>query len=164
MRSASKGIISNRRGYGNAQSCRADQLPIRIHLAKVRLKLRTRVPPLSGRGTGQKVRLRPESFADHYSQTRQFYISQTPPEQRHIASASPASDDLSKEATARGFVGRRVPAASLLATISPHCHSFKTSALPMTWMKVFLPCRVKTVCPPSSRNSASCVSGGPSRP
>ncbi|MGM4910540.1 catalase [Rhizobium sp. 768_B6_N1_8] len=36
---------------------------------------------------GQKVRLRPESFADHYSQARQFFISQTPPEQRHIAAA-----------------------------------------------------------------------------
>ena len=36
---------------------------------------------------GQKVRLRPESFADHYSQARQFYISQTPAEQRHIAAA-----------------------------------------------------------------------------
>ena len=36
---------------------------------------------------GQKVRLRPESFADHYSQARQFFISQTPPEQRHIVMA-----------------------------------------------------------------------------
>ncbi|NZD63003.1 catalase [Rhizobium sp. WYCCWR 11290] len=36
---------------------------------------------------GPKVRLRPESFADHYSQARQFYISQTPPEQRHITAA-----------------------------------------------------------------------------
>ncbi|MGO7591523.1 catalase [Rhizobium leguminosarum] len=36
---------------------------------------------------GPKVRLRPESFADHYSQARLFYISQTPPEQRHIAAA-----------------------------------------------------------------------------
>ncbi|MEI1247880.1 catalase [Rhizobium aouanii] len=36
---------------------------------------------------GAKVRLRPESFADHYSQARQFYVSQTPPEQRHIAAA-----------------------------------------------------------------------------
>lgn len=36
---------------------------------------------------GPKARLRPESFADHYSQARQFYISQTPPEQRHIGSA-----------------------------------------------------------------------------
>lgn len=36
---------------------------------------------------GQKVRLRPESFADHYSQARQFFISQTVPEQQHIAMA-----------------------------------------------------------------------------
>jgi catalase len=36
---------------------------------------------------GAKARLRPESFADHYSQARQFYISQTGAEQRHIASA-----------------------------------------------------------------------------
>ncbi len=36
---------------------------------------------------GTKARLRPESFADHYSQARQFYISQTVAEQRHIASA-----------------------------------------------------------------------------
>ena len=37
--------------------------------------------------TGAKRRLRPESFADHYSQARQFYISQTEVEQRHIADA-----------------------------------------------------------------------------
>jgi catalase len=37
--------------------------------------------------TGTKVRLRPESFADHYSQARQFYISQTKVEQSHIAAA-----------------------------------------------------------------------------
>ncbi|MGN8119356.1 catalase [Labrys sp. 22185] len=34
-----------------------------------------------------KVRLRAESFADHYSQARQFYISQAAPEQEHIAMA-----------------------------------------------------------------------------
>jgi catalase len=37
--------------------------------------------------TGQKLRLRPESFADHYSQARQFYRSMTAPEQRHIQNA-----------------------------------------------------------------------------
>jgi catalase len=37
--------------------------------------------------TGPKLRLRPESFADHYSQARQFYISQTEIEQKHIADA-----------------------------------------------------------------------------
>jgi catalase len=36
---------------------------------------------------GQKLRVRPQTFADHYSQARQFYISQTPTEQKHIAAA-----------------------------------------------------------------------------
>jgi catalase len=36
---------------------------------------------------GDKGRIRAESFADHYSQARQFYISQTGYEQAHIASA-----------------------------------------------------------------------------
>ncbi|MBA2483503.1 MAG: catalase, partial [Nitrosomonas sp.] len=36
---------------------------------------------------GPKVRMRAESFSDHYSQARQFYISQTKTEQNHIISA-----------------------------------------------------------------------------
>lgn len=36
---------------------------------------------------GAKRRLRAESFADHYSQARQFFISQTMGEQHHIANA-----------------------------------------------------------------------------
>ena len=36
---------------------------------------------------GPKVRARSETFADHYSQARQFYISQTEIEQQHIANA-----------------------------------------------------------------------------
>ena len=36
---------------------------------------------------GSKRRLRAESFADHYSQARQFFISQTRGEQHHIAAA-----------------------------------------------------------------------------
>lgn len=36
---------------------------------------------------GPKQRIRAESFADHYSQARQFYISQTPVERAHIAAA-----------------------------------------------------------------------------
>jgi catalase len=36
---------------------------------------------------GRKVRERSERFADHYSQARQFYISQTKVEQGHIADA-----------------------------------------------------------------------------
>ena len=37
--------------------------------------------------TGGKGRIRAERFADHYSQARQFYLSQTAYEQAHIASA-----------------------------------------------------------------------------
>lgn len=40
-----------------------------------------------GQEAGPKARLRPESFADHYSQARQFYKSQAPVEQNHIAMA-----------------------------------------------------------------------------
>ena len=36
---------------------------------------------------GNPVRLRSETFADHYSQARLFYRSQTKPEQKHIAQA-----------------------------------------------------------------------------
>jgi catalase len=36
---------------------------------------------------GSKVRLRPESFADHYSQARQFFVSQTSVERKHIGDA-----------------------------------------------------------------------------
>jgi catalase len=37
--------------------------------------------------TGEKIRKRSETFADHYSQARLFYRSMTEPEQNHIASA-----------------------------------------------------------------------------
>jgi catalase len=36
---------------------------------------------------GRKVRVRSETFADHYSQARQFYVSQTEVEQAHMAAA-----------------------------------------------------------------------------
>jgi catalase len=36
---------------------------------------------------GPKLRIRSASFADHYSQARQFYISQTETEQQHLAAA-----------------------------------------------------------------------------
>jgi len=36
---------------------------------------------------GEQLRVRPESFADHYSHARLFYLSQTEPEQNHIVSA-----------------------------------------------------------------------------
>ncbi|MDP1598509.1 catalase [Phenylobacterium sp.] len=36
---------------------------------------------------GEQLRVRPESFADHYTQARMFLASQTAPEQNHIVSA-----------------------------------------------------------------------------
>ena len=41
----------------------------------------------AGNTPEEKVRVRPESFSDHFSQARMFYSSQTPIEQAHIASA-----------------------------------------------------------------------------
>jgi catalase len=52
----------------------------------------------AGEEAGGKVRLRPESFADHYSQARLFYRSQDPTEQSHIAMA--LAFELSKVETA----------------------------------------------------------------
>ncbi|WP_232493279.1 catalase [Novosphingobium kaempferiae] len=37
--------------------------------------------------TGRKAQVRAATFADHYSQARQFFISQTPIEQKHIGDA-----------------------------------------------------------------------------
>ena len=37
--------------------------------------------------SGEKQRVRSETFADHYSQARQFYVSQTDVEQQHITDA-----------------------------------------------------------------------------
>ena len=48
----------------------------------------TSVPGRSARDEqGEKSRVRPELFADHYSQARQFWKSQTPNEQSHLVSA-----------------------------------------------------------------------------
>ncbi|MEF3365374.1 catalase [Methylocystis sp. 9N] len=44
-------------------------------------------PTFAAEVSETKVRLRPESFADHYSQARLFFLSQTPVEQKHIRDA-----------------------------------------------------------------------------
>lgn len=44
-------------------------------------------PDGQGDQSGSKRRLRPESFADHYNQAQQFFISQNEAEQRHIIDA-----------------------------------------------------------------------------
>jgi catalase len=41
----------------------------------------------AAREEGEQLRVRPETFADHYTQARMFFLSQTEPEQNHIVSA-----------------------------------------------------------------------------
>jgi catalase len=69
---------------------------------------------------GVKRRLRPESFADHYSQARQFYVSQTAVERRHIAEAF--TFELSKcereEIRARMVAGLRNVDEELAVTVA----------------------------------------------
>ncbi len=85
-----------------------------------------------GSDGGGKLRVRPASFADHYTQARLFFVSQTPPEQDHIVNAlvfelskveTPAIrermianlrnvDDAMAKRVAAGIGLSRVPAAS----------------------------------------------------
>jgi len=69
---------------------------------------------------GPKRRLRAESFADHYSQARQFYLSQTDIEQLHIADAF--TFELSKcdktEIRTRMVAGLRNVHEELAATVA----------------------------------------------
>jgi catalase len=69
---------------------------------------------------GRKRRLRADSFADHYSQARQFYLSQTDIEQAHIADAF--TFELSKcdkpEIRARMVAGLRNVHEELAATVA----------------------------------------------
>ena len=51
------------------------------------LGFRTFAASTSTNEHGDKLRIRPESFADHYSQARLFFRSMSEPEQRHIISA-----------------------------------------------------------------------------
>ena len=65
----------------------------RINYEPNRFGVGPREDPLAGyvsyKGTveGHRQRIRPESFGDHYSQARQFYLSQTSIERDHIAEA-----------------------------------------------------------------------------
>ncbi|MCB9946682.1 MAG: catalase [Rhodospirillaceae bacterium] len=91
----------------NAPKCPFHTLQQDGHMAFVNPKGRANYEPNSWGGTaggpreaatggftsyaedlaGPKLRARPETFADHYSQARQFYLSQTEVEQAHIAAA-----------------------------------------------------------------------------
>ncbi len=77
---------------------------------------------------GPKTRQRPESFADHYSQARQFWRSMTPPEQGHIVSAF--TFELSKVVT----VAIRTRVLGHLDLVEPELGERVAAALNMTGM------------------------------
>jgi catalase len=102
----------------NAPKCPMHTLQQDGHMASVNPKTRVNYEPNSWGGElggprespdrgfesypsveeGAKFRVRSETFADHYSQARQFYISQTKVEQEHIAASF--TFELSKVETA----------------------------------------------------------------
>jgi catalase len=75
--------------------------------------------------TGEKIRKRSETFADHYSQARLFYRSMTGPEQNHIASA------LAFELAKVEIVGIRQRMLGHLAHIDPGLQETVADALGM---------------------------------
>ena len=78
------------------------------------------------RDAGDKLRVRAESFADHFSQARQFFISQTKWEQNHIVAA--ITFELSKVETK----AVRVRVLSQLANIEKSLASRVAAGLGMT--------------------------------
>ena len=76
------------RPYGDAQSRRPGQLSTELVWRRATRVARSAVLLRLRRWrTAPKQRIRSQSFADHYSQARQFFISQTPGEQHHMAAA-----------------------------------------------------------------------------
>ncbi len=71
--------------------------------------------------SGEKLRVRPESFADYYNQAHLFYKNQTPIEQQHIQSA--LAFELSKVST-----------HIIQARIISHLLNIDISHLPNKWL------------------------------
>lgn len=78
-----------RRAHGHAQPQGAGQLRAQLLVAARRWPARDPAGYTSypEEESGPKLRQRSETFADHYSQARQFFISQTPVEQTHMRDA-----------------------------------------------------------------------------
>jgi len=94
--------------------------------------------------SGDKVRERSKTFADHYSQARMFWRSMTPPEQRHIVSAF--AFELSKVET----IAIRTRMLGHLQVIEPALHDRVATALGMPEMAdAIKPAVVPRELPPS---------------
>jgi catalase len=99
------------------------------------------------RNEGPKRRIRAETFADHYSQARQFYLSQTAVEQSHIADA--ITFELSKVETPE----IRTRLLSHLLNIHPDLASDVAQGLGMELPAAAEPARTPIDLPPSDKLS-----------
>jgi len=70
-----------------AQKGRVAYSPSSLEIDSPRADATAGLPSFAEPLEGDKLRTRSESFADHFSQARQFFHSQTEPEQNHIISA-----------------------------------------------------------------------------
>ena len=113
----------------------------------------------SDRHRGRKVRVRSETFADHYSQARQFYISQTAVEQTHIAAA--LTFELSKVETVairERMVSHLLNIDEGLAEGSPMASASRTCR-----RRPMPPCRRGPICRPRRRSASSTTAPTASR-
>ena len=69
------------------QKGRVNYSPSSLQTDSPRQDPASRADEFRGALEGDKLRVRAASFADHFSQARQFFYSQTEPEQNHIVSA-----------------------------------------------------------------------------
>ncbi|MCA9641024.1 MAG: catalase [Myxococcales bacterium] len=99
---------------------------------------------VTSRDEGARGRLRPDSFADHYSQARQFFFSQSEIERAHIASA--LVFELSKVETQH--VRDRM--VSLLRNVDEGLAKRVADGLGFSKLPAAAPCKVKPVDHPAS--------------
>ena len=94
---------------------------------------------------GNKMRHRSETFADHFSQARQFFISQTEPEQNHIVAA--ITFELSKVETPSVRTAVLGQVANIDADLAKRIAEGLGHKAPITATKAAMPTR--TDLPPS---------------
>ncbi len=103
--------------------------------------------------SGEKLRTRSETFADHYSQARQFFRSQTDVEQKHIADA--LTFELSKVETP----AIRMRVVSHLVTLDPELAEMVADGLGVELPEAATPAREPIDLP--VLESLSIVNNGP---
>ncbi|HET8758531.1 MAG TPA: catalase [Solirubrobacteraceae bacterium] len=110
---------------------------------------------LAAEEAGPKRRLRAESFADHYSQARQFFVSQTEIERRHIVSGFVFELSKCEEASIR----RRMVAG--LRNVHPELAQAVADGLGMSELPAPLPAARETRSDLPGSPALSIVENGP---